>query len=68
MQRIGRSRRADSVYDSITVYDLITTSTGNIKSKDEERLNNILNNQDLTDALVSIDEAQRVAMINAMKS
>ena len=47
---------------------MITTSTDKANSKDEERLQNILNNQDLTDALVSIDEAQRQALINAMKA
>jgi len=67
-QRIGRSRRAGSIYDSITVYDMITNDSIKAKSKDEERLNNILNNQNLTDALVSIDEAQRVALINQMQN
>jgi SNF2 family DNA or RNA helicase len=66
-QRIGRARRAGSKYDNVIVYDMITTSTAKANSKDEERLQNIVNNQDLTDALVSIDEAQRKALINAMK-
>jgi hypothetical protein len=47
---------------------MITSSTDEAHSKDEERLQNIVNNQDLTDALVSIDEAQRKALIEAMKS
>ena len=47
---------------------MITNNSNKANSKDEERLQNILNNQDLTDALVSIDEAQRVALVNAMKS
>lgn len=66
-QRIGRARRSGSKFDNVIVYDMITNSTGKANSKDEERLQNILNNQDLTDALVSIDEAQRVALVNAMK-
>lgn len=67
-QRIGRSRRAGSAYDSITVYDTITNDSIKAKSKDEERLNNINNNQNLTDALVSIDESQRIALINQMQN
>lgn len=66
-QRIGRARRAGSQYDSVVVYDMITMSTAHAKSKDEERLQNIMNNQDLTDALVTIDDAQRKALIKAMK-
>lgn len=66
-QRIGRARRAGSQYDSVIVYDMITMSSGKAHSKDEERLQNIMNNQDLTDALISIDNSQRVALINAMK-
>ena len=66
-QRIGRARRAGSQYDSVIVYDMITGSTPKANSKDEERLQNIMNNQDLTDALVSIDESQRIALIKAMK-
>ena len=46
---------------------MITMSTFHAKSKDEERIENISKNADLTDALVSIDEAQRIALINAMK-
>ena len=46
---------------------MITMSTFKAKSKDEERLQNIMNNQDLTDALVTIDDAQRKALIEAMK-
>lgn len=46
---------------------MITSSTDKAKSKDEERLENISKNQDLTDALVSIDEAQRQSLISAMK-
>lgn len=63
-QRIGRSRRAGSQFSTVTVYDMITTGNG---SKDEERLENIKKNMDLTDALVNIDDAQRIALINAMK-
>ena len=62
-QRIGRARRAGSNFNTVTVYDMITEG-----SKDEERLENIRKNMDLTDALVSLDEAQRIALINAMKS
>jgi SNF2 family DNA or RNA helicase len=67
-QRIGRARRAGSQFSNVIVYDMITSSTDKAHSKDEERLQNIVNNQDLTDALVSIDEAQRKALIEAMKS
>lgn len=66
-QRIGRARRAGSQFANVVVYDMITNSTGKANSKDEERLQNILNNQDLTDALVSINEAQRKALIDAMR-
>lgn len=66
-QRIGRARRAGSQFNNVIVYDMITTSTDKAHSKDEERLQNIINNQDLTDALVSIDDAQRKALIEAMK-
>ena len=38
-----------------------------MKSKDEERLENIEKNKDLSDALISIDTAQRQALIQAMK-
>ena len=66
-QRIGRARRAGSAFNNVVVYDMITESTNTIRSKDEERLENINKNQDLTDALVSIDDAQRKALINAMR-
>ena len=65
-QRIGRARRAGSTFNNVVVYDMITESTNTVRSKDEERLENINKNQDLTDALVSIDDAQRKALINAM--
>ena len=65
-QRIGRARRASSVFNNVIVYDMITESINTVRSKDEERLENINKNQDLTDALVSIDDAQRKALINAM--
>ena len=66
-QRIGRTRRAGSQFDNVIIYDMITSSSTKAQSKDEERLENILNNQNITDALVSIDDAQRKALINAMK-
>lgn len=66
-QRIGRARRAGSQFDNVIIYDMITSSSTKAQSKDEERLENILNNQNITDALVSIDDAQRKALINAMK-
>lgn len=66
-QRIGRIRRASSAFDNVIIYDLITENRGNIISKDEERLNNIEKNKDLNDALISIDESQRQALINTMK-
>lgn len=46
---------------------MITANGMNMKSKDEERLENIEKNKDLSDALVSIDESQRQALIQAMK-
>ena len=46
---------------------MITESSSCVISKDVERLENINKNRDLTDALVSIDDAQRSALINAMK-
>ena len=66
-QRIGRARRASSEFDNIVVYDMITSSMGNIKSKDEERLENIENNKDLNDALISLDDSQSIALQQAMK-
>lgn len=66
-QRIGRARRAGSQFDNVVVYDMITANGMNMKSKDEERLENIEKNKDLSDALVSIDESQRQALIQAMK-
>jgi superfamily II DNA/RNA helicase len=68
IQRIGRARRAGSQFDNVIVYDMITSSTDSVKSKDEERLENIEKNKDLSDALVSIDNSQRQALINAMKT
>ena len=67
VQRIGRARRAGSQFDNVIVYDMITSDGLHAKSKDEERLNNIEKNKDLSDALVSIDESQRQALISAMK-
>jgi hypothetical protein len=46
---------------------MITANGVNAKSKDEERLDNIEKNKDLSDALISIDESQRQALIQAMK-
>ena len=66
-QRIGRARRAGSQFDNVIVYDMITSNFDNIRSKDEERLENIEKNKDVSDALVSIDSSQRQALINAMK-
>ena len=66
-QRIGRARRAGSQFDNVVVYDMITANGVNAKSKDEERLDNIEKNKDLSDALISIDESQRQALIQAMK-
>lgn len=66
-QRIGRVRRSGSTFNNVVVYDMITESIGNVKSKDEERLENIQKNQNVTDALVSINEAQRKSLIEAMK-
>jgi len=66
-QRIGRARRASSQFDNIVVYDMITLSGTNAKSKDEERLENIENNKDLSDALISLDDSQSIALQNAMK-
>lgn len=66
-QRIGRARRVGSQFNNVVVYDMITMSTDKARSKDEERLENIEKNQNLTDALVNIDDAQREALIKAMK-
>ena len=46
---------------------MITSDNGNVSSKDEERLRNIEKNKELSDALVSIDNSQRKALIDAMK-
>jgi superfamily II DNA/RNA helicase len=65
-QRIGRVRRTGSSFDNVVVYDMITNN-GPVKSKDEERLENIERTKDASDALINIDEAQRQALLNAMK-
>lgn len=62
-QRIGRVRRVSSTFNNVVVYNLITES-----SKDEERWENIERNKNLEGALISVDEAQQEALINAMKS
>jgi superfamily II DNA/RNA helicase len=67
VQRLGRVRRAGSTFKDVVIYDMITEDSGDIKSKDEERLKNIQKNQDLSGALIDIDESQRIALINAMK-
>ena len=66
-QRIGRARRASSTFDNIVVYDMITMDSDNVKSKDVERLQNIEDNKDLNDALISLDDSQSIALQNAMK-
>ena len=67
-QRIGRSRRIGAAHSSTIVYDFITVDQdGNVKSKDEERLENIEKNMDLTDALINLDESQQKALVEAMK-
>jgi len=66
-QRSGRIRRVGSKFNNVIMYDMITNSLANAKSKDEERLDNIEKNKDVSDALVSIDESQRQALINSMK-
>lgn len=67
-QRIGRARRVGSKFGNVVVYDMITKSSDKANSKDEERLRNILNNQNLTDALVTLDDSQREALMAAMKA
>lgn len=67
VQRLGRVRRAGSNFKDVVIYDMITEDSDTCKSKDIERLNNIRKNQDLSGALIDIDESQRVALINAMK-
>lgn len=47
---------------------MITNSTNHAKSKDEERLENISKNADLTDALVSLTQEQSIALQDAMKN
>lgn len=66
-QRIGRARRAGSQFDHVTVYDLITANGVNAKSKDEERLEKIEKDKNLTGALIELDESQKQAMIAEMK-
>ena len=66
-QRIGRVRRTGSSFDNVVVYDMITDN-GPVKSKDEERLENIERTKDASDALINIDEAQRQALLSAMKN
>ena len=61
-QRIGRIRRVSSTFNNVIVYNLLTDN-----SKDTERWENIERNRNLEGALVSVDEAQQEALINAMK-
>ncbi len=61
-QRIGRIRRVSSTFNNVIVYNLLTEG-----SKDVERWENIERNKDLEGALISVDEAQQEALINAMK-
>ena len=67
MQRIGRVRRTGSHFNNVTIYDMITADGLNVKSQDINRLENIEKTKDVSDAIVSIDEAQRQALLNAMK-
>lgn len=62
-QRIGRIRRVSSTFNNVIVYNLLTDN-----SKDTERWENIERNKNLEGALVSVDEAQQEALINAMKN
>lgn len=66
-QRIGRARRVSSQFDTVICYDLITNSSNGIKSKDEERLENIEKTKNMDDALIGASVAQRAALINAIK-
>ena len=63
IQRIGRCRRASSSHSNIICYNLMTEN-----SKDIEKMNNILQNMDLTGALVDINEAQREALLKAIEN
>jgi superfamily II DNA/RNA helicase len=60
-QRIGRIRRVSSTFNNVIVYNMLTQN-----SKDTERWSNIEKNKDLEGALVSINEAQQKALLNAM--
>lgn len=62
VQRIGRVRRVGSKYNNVVVYDMITKD-----SKDTERLENIERNGNLEDALITINVAQREALLKAME-
>ena len=62
-QRIGRIRRVSSTFNNVIVYNLITEN-----SKDTERWSNIERNKDLEGALISVDNAQQEALINAMNN
>ena len=66
-QRIGRARRVSSQFDTVICYDLITNSSNGVKSKDEERLENIEKTKNIDDALIGASVAQRAALINAIK-
>lgn len=62
-QRIGRIRRVSSTFNSIFCYNLLTDN-----SKDTERWSNIEKNKNLEGALISINDAQQEALINAMSN
>jgi len=66
-QRIGRARRAGSAFNNVIVYDEITSDSSKVRSKDEERLENIENTKDVTTALIELDESQKEALMNEMK-
>lgn len=60
-QRIGRTRRAGSKYNTNFSYDLIT-----INSKDEDRLKNLERQGNLVDCVVNLDKAQSESLKKAM--
>lgn len=66
VQRIGRVRRVGSAFKNVIIYDMITEDGVNYKSKDIERLENIRRNEEMSSALIDIDESQREALLNAM--
>ena len=62
-QRVGRIRRVGSAFDKVHIYNLMTEDSADIR-----KWEHIQQTKQLDDAFISIDEAQRQALKEAMKN